>query len=102
MGPLTTGALTQLRAFFTLNKSRYADYRSRVLYAGLALRGNAFAWFEPILTDYLTNKKDGGLRPCIDYRKINALTRKNRYPLLRIDELQDRPGGSVWFTAIDV
>ncbi|SLM35926.1 gag-pol polyprotein [Lasallia pustulata] len=47
-------------------------------------------------------KKDGGLRPCIDYRKINALTKKNRYPLPRIDELQDRLVGAVWFTAIDV
>ena len=32
-------------------------------------------------------KKDGGLRPCIDYRKLNAITKKNRYPLPRIDEL---------------
>ena len=47
-------------------------------------------------------KKDGSLRPCIDYRKLNAITRKNRYPLLRIDELQDRLLGAKWFTAIDV
>lgn len=47
-------------------------------------------------------KKDGGLRPCIDYRKLNAITKKNRYPLPRIDELQDRLVGAVWFTAIDV
>jgi len=32
-------------------------------------------------------KKDGGLRPCIDYRKLNEITKKNRYPLPRIDEL---------------
>ncbi len=47
-------------------------------------------------------KKDGGLRVCIDYRPLNAITRKNRYPLPRIDELQDRLLGSVYFTAIDV
>ena len=35
-------------------------------------------------------KKNGSLRPCIDYRKLNAITKKNRYPLLRIDELQNR------------
>ena len=35
-------------------------------------------------------KKDGSLRPYIDYRKLNAITKKNRYPLPRIDELQDR------------
>ncbi|SLM35925.1 Zinc finger, CCHC-type [Lasallia pustulata] len=49
--------LTQLRAFYTLNRNRYSDAKSQVLYAGLALRGNAFAWFEPILTDYLTNNR---------------------------------------------
>ena len=35
-------------------------------------------------------KKDGSLRPYIDYRKLNAIIKKNWYPLLRIDELQDR------------
>jgi hypothetical protein len=47
-------------------------------------------------------KKDGGLRPCIDYRKLNDITKKNRYPLPRIDELQDRLLGAKWFTAIDI
>ena len=32
-------------------------------------------------------KKNGSLRPYIDYRKLNAITKKNRYPLSRIDEL---------------
>ena len=48
------------------------------------------------------NKKDGGLRPCIDYRKLNDKTIKNRYPLPRIDELQDRLLNKKWFTALDV
>ena len=47
-------------------------------------------------------KKDGSLRPCIDYRKLNAIIKKNRYPLPRIDELQDRLLGAKWFTAIDI
>ena len=47
-------------------------------------------------------KKDGSLRPCIDYRKLNAIIKKNQYPLLRIDELQDRLIGAKWFTAIDI
>jgi hypothetical protein len=34
-------------------------------------------------------KKDGTLRPYIDYRRLNKIIRKNRYPLLRINELQD-------------
>ena len=35
-------------------------------------------------------KKDGSLRKCIDYRRLNQLTIKNKYPLLRIDELFDQ------------
>ena len=35
-------------------------------------------------------KKNRSLRPCIDYRKLNTIIKKNQYPLLRIDELQDR------------
>nr|GEZ19575.1 hypothetical protein [Tanacetum cinerariifolium] len=39
-------------------------------------------------------KKDGSLRMCIDYRELNKLTVKNRYPLLRIDDLFDQLQGS--------
>ena len=47
-------------------------------------------------------KKDGDLRVCIDYRPLNAVTKKNRYPLPRIDELQDRLLGAKHFTSLDV
>ena len=47
-------------------------------------------------------KKDGTLRPCIDYRPLNAITKKNVYPLPLIQELQNRLGGKKWFTALDV
>ena len=47
-------------------------------------------------------KKNGSLQPCIDYRKLNAIIKKNQYPLLRIDELQNRLIRAKWFTAIDI
>jgi hypothetical protein len=46
-------------------------------------------------------KKDGTLRPCIDYRPLNDKTIKDHYPIPRQDELQDRLQGAVWFTALD-
>lgn len=47
-------------------------------------------------------KKDGKLRLCIDYRKLNDVTIKNRYPLPNISELQDRLQGAQYFTALDL
>ena len=47
-------------------------------------------------------KKDGTLRPCVDFRKLNAITVKNRYPLPNISELQERLQGARWFTAFDL
>jgi len=41
----------------------------------------------------LVKKKDGSMRLCIDYRQLNKVTIKNRYPLPRIDDLMDQQEG---------
>lgn len=47
-------------------------------------------------------KKDGSMRLCIDYRELNKLTIKNKYPLPRIDELFDQLKGASCFSKIDL
>ena len=47
-------------------------------------------------------KKDGIMRMCVDYRALNKITIKNKYPLPRIDELFDRLQGAQWFSKIDL
>ncbi|RCU34435.1 hypothetical protein DVA81_19660, partial [Acinetobacter baumannii] len=48
------------------------------------IRPSVSPWGAPVL---FVRKKDGSLRMCIDYRKLNQVTIKNKYPLPRIDDL---------------
>eukprot|EP00731_Ephydatia_muelleri_P025917 Em0018g17a len=56
-------------------------------------------WSSPIV---LVHKKDGSLRFCVDYRKVNAVTKKDAYPLPRVDETLDTLSGSQWFSTLDL
>ena len=47
-------------------------------------------------------KKDGSLRLCIDYRQLNKVTIKNKYPLSRIDDLFDQLQSARYFSKIDL
>ncbi len=47
-------------------------------------------------------KKNGKMRLCMDYRALNRITVKNKYPLPRVDELLDRLHGAKWFSKIDL
>ncbi|GJY59376.1 putative reverse transcriptase domain-containing protein [Tanacetum coccineum] len=63
------------------------------------IRPSHSPWGAPVL---FVKKKDGSLRMCIDYRELNKLTVKNRYPLPRIDDLFDQLQGSRFFSKIDL
>jgi hypothetical protein len=56
-------------------------------------------WASPLT---LVPKKDGSVRVCGDYRKLNAVTRKDAYPLPRIQDIFDQLGGAQIFTTIDL
>ena len=51
---------------------------------------------------FFLKKKDGTLRLCIGYRKLNKVTIHNRHPLPRIDDLFDHMKGAVVFSKIDL
>lgn len=48
----------------------------------------------------LVTKKIGDLRMCADYRKLNSITKKDHYPLLRIDDQLERLAGNIHFTTL--
>ena len=63
------------------------------------IRPSSSPWGAPVL---FVKKKDGTFRMCIDYRELNKLTFKNRYPLPRIDDLFDQLQGATCFSKIDL
>ncbi|KAL0535932.1 hypothetical protein IC582_024862 [Cucumis melo] len=63
------------------------------------IRPSVSPWGAPVL---FVTKKDGSMRLCIDYRELNKVTVKNRYPLPRIDDLYDQLQGATVFSKIDL
>ena len=57
------------------------------------------AWSSPVIP---VRKRDGTWRLCVDYRKLNALTKHDAYPLPRIDDSLDALGGSKIFSTLDL
>uniref|UniRef100_H3G5E5 Reverse transcriptase domain-containing protein n=1 Tax=Phytophthora ramorum TaxID=164328 RepID=H3G5E5_PHYRM len=69
-----------------------------MLKAGVIEEGNG-AWGFPVV---LVRKRDGEVRFCIDYKALNKITKKDVYPLPRIDETLEALGGALLFTTLDL
>jgi hypothetical protein len=56
-------------------------------------------WSSPVVP---VRKKNGELRFCVDYRKLNDVTKKDSFPLPRIDDTLDTLSGAKWFSTLDL
>src|SRR4051812_25520000 len=70
----------------------------RELQAKVFIRPSSSRWGAPVL---FVEKKDGTLRMCVDYRSLNEVTIKNKYPLPMINDLFDQLEGACVFSKID-
>lgn len=71
-----------------------ADMEARQL-----IRKSMSPWAAPVV---IVEKKDGTKRFCVDYRKLNKVTKSDRFPLPRIDELLESFRAANWFTTLDL
>ncbi|CAG9136407.1 unnamed protein product [Plutella xylostella] len=97
---LNSGATVYYRPYkLSLDeKIRVRAIISDLLSKGI-IRESESEFASPII---LVKKKDGSDRMCVDYRALNAITIKDRYPLPLIDDHIDRLGGSKYFSGIDM
>ncbi|GKA08646.1 putative reverse transcriptase domain-containing protein [Tanacetum coccineum] len=98
---LVPGAAPVARAPYRLAPSEMKELSEQLkelLEKGF-IRPSSSPWGAPVL---FVKKKDGSFRMCIDYRELNKLTVKNRYPLPRIDDLFDQLQGSSVYSKIDL
>ena len=63
------------------------------------IRMSCSPWSSPIVP---VRKKDGSIRLCIDYRRLNDVTHGDSYPLPRVEDCLDALSGSVWFSVLDL
>ena len=99
--PLEPGHAPPWRPLYRLSPAEKAEAEKQVkeYLAKGWIRKSQSPYGAPIL---FVKKKDGTLRMCIDYRAINKITVKNRYPLPRIDDLLDKLQGSKCFSSLDL
>ena len=81
--------------------SEYEEVKAHInqLLETKVIRESSSPYASPIV---LVRKKDGSLRMCVDYRLLNSKTRKDAFPLPRIEESLDALSGACWFSTLDL
>ncbi|KAL4022764.1 hypothetical protein IC575_016509 [Cucumis melo] len=98
---LEPGTVPISRAPYRMTPAKLKELKVQLqglLYKGF-IRPSVSPWGVPVL---FIKKKDGSMRLCIDYRELNKVTVKNKYPLPRIDDLFDQLQGATVFSKIDL
>lgn len=98
---LVLGAAPVSRAPYKMSVPELTELKmqSQELLDKKYIRPSVSPWGAPVL---FVKKRDRTLRMCMDYRQLNKLTIKNRYPLPRIDELFYQVKGETIFSKIDL
>jgi hypothetical protein len=99
--PLEDGTKPSFRPLYSMSASELKEVRAWLrehLSKGF-IRASQSSAASPIL---FVKKKDGSLRLCVDYRALNAITKKNRYPLPLIEETLRQVSGAHYFTPLDL
>ena len=98
---LIAGATPPSRPTFRMSATELAELKKQLeeLVKSGFIRPSKSPFGAPIL---FVKKKDSTMRMCVDYRALNEITIKNKYPLPRVDELFDRLQGAQYFSKIDL
>src|SRR5438874_2408890 len=88
----------RVRRLSVKEKELEKEYIEEMLKKGIIRRSKS-SWASSIV---FVQKKRGEMQFCVDYRKLNKITKKDNHPLPRIDEMLDKFEGSQWFSSIDL
>jgi hypothetical protein len=99
--PMLPGAVpVHTRAYrFSSDQKDELEKQLREMLSKGIIRPSASPFASPVL---LVRKKDGCWRFCVDYRRLNALTIKNKHPMPVVEELLDELSGACWFSKLDL